>query len=258
MVQEAAGGETSPHRAARWAQLNAEIVVCTACPRLVAYRQEVARTKRRAFRDWDYWGRPVPGFGDPQAQVVIIGLAPGAHGANRTGRMFTGDSSGQTLMAALHCAGFADQPTSEHRDDGLALQGVFLTAVVRCVPPQNRPTAEERANCRPFLARELALRVPGRRIAFAHSPPFAPLSAEEDEKLTAAIVDSGARVLFVGLGCPKQELWMAGHVAGLRPIQVGVGAAFDFIAGAKSQAPRWVQRGPTGWPASGRGRRRGW
>jgi uracil-DNA glycosylase family 4 len=157
MAQEAAGGETSPPRAARWAQLNAEIVTCTACPRLVAYRQEVARTKRRAFRDWDYWGRPVPGFGDPQAQVVIIGLAPAAHGANRTGRMFTGDSSGQTLMAALYRAGFADQPTSEHRDDGLALHGAFLTAVVRCAPPQNRPTAQERANCRPFLARELVL-----------------------------------------------------------------------------------------------------
>jgi uracil-DNA glycosylase family 4 len=157
MAQEAAGGETSPHRAARWAQLNAEIVACTACPRLVAYRQEVARTKRRAFRDWDYWGRPVPGFGDPQAQVVIIGLAPAAHGANRTGRMFTGDSSGQTLMATLYRAGFANQPTSEHRDDGLALHGAFLTAVVRCAPPQNRPTAEERANCRPFLAQELTL-----------------------------------------------------------------------------------------------------
>ncbi|HID87338.1 MAG TPA: uracil-DNA glycosylase [Anaerolineae bacterium] len=166
MAQEVARGETSPRREALWAQLNAEIAACTACPRLVAHRQEVARTRRRAFRDWDYWGRPVPGFGDPQARVAIIGLAPAAHGANRTGRIFTGDSSGQTLMAALYRAGFANQPTSEHRDDGLALRGVFLTAVVRCAPPKNRPTAQELANCRPFLARELAL-LPSVRVVVA-------------------------------------------------------------------------------------------
>jgi len=140
-----------------WDELNNQIVACEACPRLVAYRQEVARAKRRAFRDWEYWGRPVPGFGDRDAQLLIVGLAPGAHGANRTGRMFTGDSSGDTLTAALFRAGFANQPTSQHRDDGLELHDAFLTAVVRCAPPKNRPTRQEQINCRGYLARELAL-----------------------------------------------------------------------------------------------------
>jgi uracil-DNA glycosylase family 4 len=140
-----------------WEELNSEIVACEACPRLVAYRQEVARTKRRAFRDWKYWGRPVPGFGDRNAQLLIVGLAPGAHGANRTGRMFTGDSSGDTLTTALFRAGFANQPTSQHQDDGLELQDAFLTAVVRCVPPKNRPTLQEQIHCRGYLARELGL-----------------------------------------------------------------------------------------------------
>jgi uracil-DNA glycosylase family 4 len=141
----------------QWAQLNAEIVTCTACPRLVQWRQKVAQEKRRAFRDWDYWGRPVPGFGDRQARLVIIGLAPAAHGANRTGRMFTGNGSGDTLTAALHRAGFANQPTSYHRDDGLQLRDAFLTAVARCAPPKNKPTREEMDNCQGFLVRELAL-----------------------------------------------------------------------------------------------------
>jgi uracil-DNA glycosylase family 4 len=140
-----------------WEKLNSQIVACEACPRLVAYRQEVARVKRRAFRDWEYWGRPVPGFGDRNARLLMVGLAPGAHGANRTGRMFTGDSSGDTLTAALHRSGFANQPTSRHRDDGLALRDAFLTAVVRCVPPRNRPTRQEQINCRDYLARELDL-----------------------------------------------------------------------------------------------------
>lgn len=137
--------------------LNAEIVACRACPRLVAWREEVARTKRRAYRDWEYWGKPVPGFGDPAARLLLVGLAPGAHGANRTGRAFTGDGSGVFLYAALHRAGFASQPDSTHRDDGLELIDCYITAVGRCVPPKNRPTAEELANCRPFLHRELAL-----------------------------------------------------------------------------------------------------
>ncbi|MFQ5594906.1 MAG: uracil-DNA glycosylase [Anaerolineae bacterium] len=140
-----------------WQELNARIVTCEACPRLVAYRQEVARTKRRAFRDWEYWGRPVPGFGDRSAQLLIVGLAPAAHGANRTGRMFTGDSSGSTLTAALERASFANQTTSEHRDDGLELRGAFITAVARCAPPKNRPTRQEQINCRRFLAREFDL-----------------------------------------------------------------------------------------------------
>ena len=140
-----------------WEKLTHDIITCRRCPRLVAWREEVARVKRRAYRDFDYWGKPVPGFGDPDARLVIVGLAPGAHGSNRTGRMFTGDSSGDTLYAALHRAGFASQPVATARDDGLTLRDTFITAVGRCVPPKNKPTSQELANCRPFLARELAL-----------------------------------------------------------------------------------------------------
>jgi uracil-DNA glycosylase family 4 len=149
-----------------WDALNSQIVACEGCPRLLAYRQEVARTKRRAFRDWEYWGRPVPGFGDRNARLLMVGLAPGAHGANRTGRMFTGDSSGDTLTAALFRAGFASQPTSHHRDDGLELHDAFVTAVVRCVPPKNRPTRQEQVNCRGYLAREMDL-LPSVRVVLA-------------------------------------------------------------------------------------------
>lgn len=138
-------------------RLQAEIIQCRACPRLVAWREEVARVKRRAYRDWTYWGRPVAGFGDPKARLVIIGLAPAAHGANRTGRVFTGDRSGDFLYAGLHRAGFANQPTSEHRDDGLTLHGAYVTASARCAPPENKPLPEELARCAPFLDRELAL-----------------------------------------------------------------------------------------------------
>lgn len=137
--------------------LHEEIIACRACPRLVEWREEVARKKRRAYQDWEYWGKPVPGFGDPAARLLLVGLAPGAHGANRTGRSFTGDGSGVFLYGALYRAGFANQPTSEHRDDGLRLDDCFITAPLRCVPPQNRPTAEELNTCRPFMGRQLAL-----------------------------------------------------------------------------------------------------
>ena len=133
------------------------MTACRACPRLVAWREQVALDKRAAFRDEEYWGRPVPGFGDPAARVVLVGLAPAAHGANRTGRMFTGDRSGDFLYAALWRTGFANQPTSVGRDDGLALDGAWITAPVRCAPPANKPTPAERDRCRPFLERELAL-----------------------------------------------------------------------------------------------------
>ncbi len=146
-----------PTRAEALAALQDEVVVCRACPRLVAWREKVAREKRAAFRDDVYWGRPVPAFGDPKARVVIVGLAPAAHGANRTGRMFTGDRSGDFLYASLHRTGFANQPTSAHAGDGLALRGAWITAPVRCAPPATQPTPTERDTCRTYLERELAL-----------------------------------------------------------------------------------------------------
>jgi uracil-DNA glycosylase family 4 len=137
--------------------LQREIVACERCPRLVAYRAEVGRLKRRAYRDWDYWAKPVPGFGDPHARLLLIGLAPGAHGANRTGRMFTGDSSGDFLYKILFATGFASQPTSTSVDDGLKLMDAYIGAAVRCAPPDNKPTVEEIRHCRPYLERELEL-----------------------------------------------------------------------------------------------------
>jgi uracil-DNA glycosylase family 4 len=135
--------------------LNREVVACTRCPRLVAYREEVAREKRRAYRDWEYWGKPVPGFGDPNARVLIMGLAPGAHGSNRTGRPFTGDASGTFMYPVLYETGFASQPTATDRNDSLTLKDMYITAAVRCAPPENKPTPLELAACSPFLDREM-------------------------------------------------------------------------------------------------------
>ncbi|HET7089397.1 MAG TPA: uracil-DNA glycosylase [Anaerolineae bacterium] len=158
-----------------WNELNTAIMACEKCPRLRAYCANIAQEKRRAFRDQTYWGRPVPGWGDPNARILIVGLAPAAHGANRTGRMFTGDRSGSFLYSALYRTGLANQPTSVSRDDGLKLTDVYITAATRCAPPDNKPTPGELHNCRPYLVEELRLLqrarviVPLGRIAFDNS-----------------------------------------------------------------------------------------
>jgi len=139
------------------ATVTREVVVCRACPRLVEWRERVARERVARFADQEYWGRPVPSFGDPRTRILVVGLAPAAHGGNRTGRMFTGDRAGDFLFASLHRAGFANRPTSVSRDDGLELSGVYVAAVVRCAPPANEPTPEERGRCLPFLTREVAV-----------------------------------------------------------------------------------------------------
>lgn len=153
-------------RLSRLDELREDIVACRRCPRLVAWREEVAREKRRAYREETYWGRPVPGFGDPLASIAFVGLAPAAHGANRTGRMFTGDRSGDFLYASLHRLGIASQPLAKSRDDGLELRGAFIAAPVRCAPPANKPTPDEIAACAPFLDGELSA-LPKVRVLFA-------------------------------------------------------------------------------------------
>jgi uracil-DNA glycosylase family 4 len=149
--------EAARSRRSRLAELTAEVVACRRCPRLVEWRERVAREKVSRFRDETYWGRPVPGFGDPDARILIVGLAPAAHGGNRTGRVFTGDASGDFLWAALHAVGLSNQPVGRRADDGLELTDTYVAPAVRCAPPANKPTPEERENCAPYLVRELAI-----------------------------------------------------------------------------------------------------
>src|SRR6266853_704029 len=153
--------------------LNREVIICTRCPRLVEYRERIAREKRHAYLEWEYWGKPVPGFGDPNPRVLVLGLAPGAHGSNRTGRPFTGDASGKFMYPILYEAGFSNQPNATDRNDGLMLKDLYITAAVRCAPPDNKPLPQELANCAPYLDREfqglrkLKVVVALGRIAFA-------------------------------------------------------------------------------------------
>jgi uracil-DNA glycosylase len=156
-MAEVAGTGPGAPRSEALAALGQEVTSCRACPRLVEWRERVAREKRAAYRDWEYWGRPVPGFGDPEARVVVFGLAPAAHGANRTGRFFTGDRSGDFLFGGLHRTGFSDKAVSRTIEDGARLSGLWITAAVRCAPPQNKPTPTERDACLPYAARELEL-----------------------------------------------------------------------------------------------------
>lgn len=162
-----AHGDTSQDPAAALAAVQERVVGCRRCPRLVAWREEVARERRAAFRHETYWGRPVPAFGDPRARLLVVGLAPAAHGANRTGRMFTGDRSGQWLFRAMHRAGFASRPSCERADDGLELRDAWLTASVRCAPPGNRPSPAERDACQPFLEDEVRMLLPRLRAVVA-------------------------------------------------------------------------------------------
>jgi uracil-DNA glycosylase family 4 len=178
--------EESPEQ--RLARLRDVVVVCRKCPRLVQYREEVARTKRRAFRKWTYWGRPVPGFGDARAKLLIIGLAPAAHGGNRTGRVFTGDRSGDFLYMQLYRAGFANQPTSVDAHDGLELRDAYISAAARCAPPDNRPLPEELRNCAGYLEEELAILRPRAVLALGAIAFHSYLRLLVEQKLLASRV----------------------------------------------------------------------
>ncbi len=191
---EKAGGEADGEvqaSAAALAALNAEITQCDRCPRLREHCAAIARERRRQWRDWEYWGRPVPSFGDASARVVVVGLAPGAHGSNRTGRPFTGDGSGDFLYPVLHETGFASQPESTHREDGLVLQDMWITAAARCAPPGNKPTTDELRRCAPWLDEELRL-LTGMRVVVC-------LGRIGFEAVVAALVRSGALAARSGI-----------------------------------------------------------
>ncbi len=237
-------------------QLEAEITTCRRCPRLVAWREEVAAVKRAAFRDEEYWGRPIPGFGDPDAQIVVLGLAPAAHGGNRTGRIFTGDRSGDWLFRALWRAGLANQPESVSRDDGLALSGCWVTAAVRCAPPANRPTPDERDNCLPWLAAELDLLVRARVIvclgAFAWDAAVRTLSARrpwprfghgaEVALVPAGSASRGAVTLLGSYHVSQQNTFTGRLTEGMldavftRAVELAGGASASVAGGASASA----------------------
>jgi len=224
-------------------QLQHEIVLCRACPRLTKYREQVARVKRRAFRDETYWGRPVPGFGDPAAALVIVGLAPAAHGANRTGRMFTGDRSGDFLFAALYRRGLANQPSSRSRSDGLALRGAYLTAPCRCAPPENKPLPIELRRCSHFLTRELAL-LPGLKV-------FLALGAIGFRAVLEHLARQGERFSSprpafghgVEIQLDRGRLLLASYHVSQQNTQTGrlTPAMFDAVL---AQAQRWIAAAP--------------
>jgi uracil-DNA glycosylase family 4 len=192
--------------------LEREVVACRRCPRLVEWREQVAREKRAAFRDWDYWGRPVPGFGDPAARVLLLGLAPAAHGANRTGRMFTGDRSGDFLYAALHATGFANQPTAVARDDGLRLRDCFITASVRCAPPANKPLPSERDNCRAWLDRELPLLADVRVVVCLGKFAWDVIAPRPRPKFGHGAEADGGRWTLLGCFHPSQQNTFTGKL----------------------------------------------
>jgi len=201
-------------------ELEARITTCRRCPRLVEWRERVAREKRAAFADDTYWGRPVPGFGDPAARVYVLGLAPAAHGGNRTGRVFTGDRSGDFLIAAMHRTGFANQPTSRALDDGLELRGAWIGAAVRCAPPANRPTPQERANCRPWSELEAAL-LPELRVILclghlawdaALTLRGAPVPRPRPRFGHGAVFEDGAGLPLLGRFHPSQQNTFTGRL----------------------------------------------
>jgi uracil-DNA glycosylase len=193
-------------------QLNQRIVRCRKCPRLVAYREKIAREKRLAYRDWDYWGKPVPGFGDPRAKLLVLGLAPAAHGGNRTGRVFTGDRSGDFLYKALYDAGFANQPTSTRRGDGLVLKNAYVVAAVRCAPPANKPLPSEAANCRPYFEKELEILRPRAILALGGIAMRAYLGLlKERGKITSAAAFPFRHGASYELGADLPHLFVAYH-----------------------------------------------
>src|ERR1019366_7661613 len=186
-----------PNAAHDLVRLQQQVTACPRCPNLVTYCRRVAQVKRRMYRDCDYWGKPVPGFGDPRAQLLILGLAPGAHGANRTGRMFTGDRSGEFLYRGLYEAGFANQPTSNDRNDGLVLRNCYITAALRCAPPQNKPSPQELRNCQPYLEKELDLLTRVRAVLVLGRIAF----------------ETYLRVISSGNGFPRRSSFIFSHRA---------------------------------------------